>query len=154
MQFGGEEKMTDSISLEQRRKNMQAIKSISKLEGIVTKELWKKGLRFRRNSKDLFGKPDISLKKYKVVIFIDSCFWHCCPIHGNMPKTNQEFWEKKLNRNVERDKEVNKYYFDNGWNIKRVWEHEIKEDLNKTLNDILQFIQEAKGNNPHNNKTC
>jgi DNA mismatch endonuclease, patch repair protein len=71
-----------------------------------------------------------------------------------MPKTNQEFWQKKLNRNVKRDKEVNKYYCANGWNIKRIWEHEIKEDLNKTLNDILQFIQEANDNNHHNNKTC
>ncbi len=139
--------MTDVMSDEQRRKNMQAIRSISKLEGIVTKELWKRGLRYRRNSKNLFGKPDISLKKYKVVIFIDSCFWHCCPQHGNMPKTNQEFWEKKLNRNKDRDKEVNKYYIERGWNIKRIWEHEIKDNLNKTIDDVIQFIKEAKGEN-------
>jgi DNA mismatch endonuclease, patch repair protein len=112
--------MTDVMSDEQRRKNMQAIKSISKLEGLVTKGLWKRGLRYRRNSKNLFGKPDISLNKYKVVIFIDSCFWHCCPLHGNMPKANQDFWEKKLNRNKERDEEVNKYYVEKGWNIKRI----------------------------------
>lgn len=128
------------MTTEQRRKNMQAIKSISKLESIVTKELWKKGYRFRRNSKDLFGKPDISIKKYKIVIFIDSCFWHQCPIHGNMPKTNVEFWKKKLSRNIERDKEVNQYYKEEGWNIKRVWEHEVKKNLNEVIEDIAKMI--------------
>ncbi len=105
--------MTDVLTKEQRRKNMQAIKSKSKLEDKVTKELWRRGYRFRKNTRNLFGKPDISIKKYKVVIFIDSCFWHSCPIHGNSPKTNSEFWIKKLNRNRERDEEVNRYYFAN-----------------------------------------
>src|SRR5699024_2138727 len=116
--------MADVLNIEQRRKNMKAIKSISKLESIVSNELWNKGYRFRRNTKDLFGKPDISIKKYKVVIFIDSCFWHQCPMHGNIPKTNTEFWKKKLKRNVERDKEVSEYYIEKNWYIKRVWEHE------------------------------
>lgn len=80
-----------------------------------------------------------------MVIFIDSCFWHCCPLHGNMPKTNQEFWKNKLNRNKERDKEVTNYYIQKGWSIKRIWEHEIRENLSKITDDILQFIQEAKG---------
>lgn len=136
--------MTDVMTKEQRRKNMQAIKSISKLEDIVSKELWKQGLRYRRNSKGLFGKPDISLKKYKVVIFIDSCFWHCCPLHSNVPKNNAEFWNKKLGRNVERDKEVNQYYEEKGWHLKRIWEHEIKQNLAKVINDIIEFINNAK----------
>ncbi|WP_026691882.1 very short patch repair endonuclease [Peribacillus kribbensis] len=135
--------MTDVMTKDQRRKNMQAIKSISKLEGIVSRELWKRGLRYRRNTK-LFGKPDISITKYKVVIFIDSCFWHCCPIHGNTPKNNSEFWKNKLGRNVERDKEVNLYYLEKDWHLKRVWEHEIKQDLDEVVNDIIQFISEAK----------
>jgi DNA mismatch endonuclease, patch repair protein len=139
--------MTDVMSKEQRRKNMQAIKSISKLEEIVSKELWKRGVRYRRNTKNLFGKPDISIKKYKVVIFIDSCFWHCCPLHGNMPKNNAEFWYEKLGRNVKRDKEVNEFYTTNGWNILRIWEHEIKLDLNKSVDKILNFIIIAKTKN-------
>ena len=136
--------MADTITKEQRRKNMQAIKSISKLEGIVSKKLWNEGYRFRRNTKDLLGKPDISIKKYKVVIFIDSCFWHQCPQHGNMPKTNREFWQRKLNRNIERDKEVNQYYKENEWNLKRVWEHEVKKDLDKVIDEIGKFIDEAR----------
>jgi len=123
---------------------MQAIKSQSKLENIVTKELWNHGLRFRKNVRSLYGNPDIAIKKYKVVIFIDSCFWHVCPIHGNTPKTNQEYWEKKLQRNVERDKEVTKYYKDKNWNILRVWEHEVKNDFFATIEKLMEFINEAK----------
>lgn len=136
--------MADMMTPEQRRKNMQAIRSISKLESIVSKELWNKGYRFRRNTKDLFGKPDISIKKYKIVIFIDSCFWHQCPIHGNMPKTNVEYWKPKLERNVERDKEVDEYYKQKGWNIKRIWEHEVKKDLEKVVTEIGDFIDKYR----------
>jgi len=136
--------MADMMTPEQRRKNMQAIRSISKLESIVSKELWNKGYRFRRNTKDLFGKPDISIKKYKTVIFIDSCFWHQCPIHGNMPKTNVEYWKPKLERNVERDKEVDEYYKQKGWNIKRIWEHEVKKDLEKVVTEIGDFIDKYR----------
>lgn len=130
----------DNLTKEQRKKNMRAIKSQSALENRVTKELWRKGYRFRKNT-NLFGKPDISIKKYKIVIFIDSCFWHCCPIHGNMPKSNKDYWEKKLERNKVRDIEVNQYYKDKGWNILRVWEHEIKENLLQTINLIEDFIR-------------
>lgn len=136
--------MTDVMTSEQRTKNMKAIKSISKLETIVAKELWKNGIRYRRNSKKLFGKPDISIQKYKVVIFIDSCFWHQCPLHATMPKSNTGFWKKKLERNVERDQEVNEYYRKNGWNIKRIWEHEIKNDLNKVVEELVDFIENVK----------
>ncbi|WP_339181049.1 very short patch repair endonuclease [Oceanobacillus sp. FSL W7-1293] len=138
--------MTDVMTKEQRRKNMKAIKSVSKLESIVSKELWQKGFRFRKNSKDLFGSPDISIKKYKVVIFIDSCFWHQCPLHGNIPKSNTEFWEKKLRRNKERDKEVNEHYEKREWHVKRVWEHEIKNDLEKVIRDLVTFINYAQKN--------
>jgi DNA mismatch endonuclease, patch repair protein len=136
--------MTDNLTKEQRRKNMQAIKSQSKLENKVTRELWKQGIRFRKNVKSLPGKPDIAIKKYKLVIFIDSCFWHVCPLHGNMPKSNQEYWIRKLNRNQARDKEVNQYYKENGWKILRVWEHELKKDLQLTIDKMKAFIREVK----------
>lgn len=99
---------------------MKAVKSVSKLENKVSSALWNRGVRFRKNDKSLFGKPDISIKKYKIAIFIDSCFWHCCKEHGNQPKSNREYWDKKLKRNVERDKEVNHYYNEKGWHVKRV----------------------------------
>ncbi|WP_256366240.1 very short patch repair endonuclease [Rummeliibacillus stabekisii] len=134
----------DNLTKEQRRKNMQAIKSKSKLEDLVTKELWKRGIRFRKNVKGLFGKPDIAIKKYKVAVFIDSCFWHVCPLHGNVPKSNEAYWGKKLERNQNRDIEVTKYYNENGWRILRIWEHEIKEDLNSVLDKIVDTIKAAR----------
>lgn len=136
--------MSDNLTPKQRTKNMRAIKSTSQLEDFVAKELWKKGVRYRRNSKRLFGKPDISIKKYKVAIFIDSCFWHLCPIHGKIPTSNRSFWEDKLNKNSLRDEKVNAYYQDLGWNIKRVWEHEIKSNPDQVICEIYEFINNSK----------
>lgn len=140
------DQMSDNLTPSQRTKNMQAIKSVSKLENHVAGELWKRGIRFRRNVKTLFGKPDIAIKKYKIVIFIDSCFWHCCPIHGNMPKSNFDYWKKKLDRNKARDKDVNEFYKENHWNILRVWEHAFKEDFDDAVNKIEDFIKCIKSN--------
>lgn len=123
---------------------MQSIRSKSMLENTVSRELWKKGIRFRKNDKTLFGKPDISIKKYKIVIFIDSCFWHYCKEHAIIPKSNTEFWVRKLESNAKRDKEVTEYYIRNNWHIKRVWEHDIKADLEAVVNDLLHFIEEVK----------
>jgi DNA mismatch endonuclease, patch repair protein len=136
--------MPERISEEQRRKNMQAIKSQSNLENMVSRELWRRGYRFRKNNKKLFGKPDISIKKYKIAIFIDSCFWHSCKEHGNRPKTNQSFWDNKLARNVRRDLEVNNYYLERNWNIKRVWEHAIKKDIHQVVDELQEFIEQSK----------
>jgi DNA mismatch endonuclease, patch repair protein len=136
--------VADNLTIEQRTKNMKAIKSQSALENRVSKALWKMGFRYRKNVK-LLGKPDIAIKKYKIVIFIDSCFWHCCPDHGNMPKSNQDYWQKKLDRNRRRDVEVNSYYRGNGWNILRVWEHEFKKDFNQTIIKIATFIKNING---------
>mgnify|MGYP003811418177 CR=1 FL=1 len=127
---------------ESRSKNMSAVKSKkTKLEEKVSKELWKRGLRFRKNVNNLYGTPDIAVKKYKTVVFLDSCFWHGCKIHGTIPKTNREFWEKKIKRNIERDKEVTDYYINKGWNILRVWEHDLKANFDKTIEKIIKFLE-------------
>lgn len=137
--------MTDNLSPEDRKKNMGAIRSTNtSMEEKVIKELWKRGIRFRKNVKNLFGKPDIAIKKYKVVIFLDSCFWHACELHGNKPKSNQEYWIKKLTRNRRRDIEVTDYYNQKGWYILRIWQHELKEDFEETINRIQKFVEDAK----------
>lgn len=114
------------------------------LENHVSKSLWHSGIRLRKNVRSLYGNPDFSIKKYKVVVFIDSCFWHLCPKHGTLPKSNINFWEKKLNRNMERDKEVTLYYQKQNWWILRVWEHEFKEDYDSAILKIADFIEFAK----------
>lgn len=138
--------MADNLSPEDRIKNMKAIRSTgTKLEDKVCNVLWRSGYRFRRNVSGLFGKPDISIKKYKVVIFIDSCYWHGCDIHGNTPKSNHEYWTKKLERNKERDQEVSSYYVNCGWSILRIWEHQLKKNsFEESINEICCFIDQAK----------
>ena len=135
--------MTDVLSKEQRRKNMQAIRAKeTAFEIMVRKELWKKGIRYRKNVRDLMGVPDIAIKKHKLVIFLDSCYWHGCPEHGVMPKSNREFWEKKIKRNIERDTEVTSYYRSRNWTILRFWEHEVKQDLDGIIDRIIKAIRD------------
>lgn len=135
----------DKHTKEQRHKNMQAVKGKNtKLENRVMNYLWQQGYRFRKNVKDLEGKPDIAIKKYKLVIFIDSCFWHKCPVHYKAPATNVEFWENKISGNFNRDLIVTQYYKSKKWNILRIWEHELKDDFEKTMQKIIYFIEKSK----------
>ncbi|MGE5371706.1 MAG: very short patch repair endonuclease [Solirubrobacterales bacterium] len=141
--------MTDSVTREVRSRVMGAVKNKhTKFEDSVTVELWKRGHRFRRNVKDLPGKPDIAIKKYRIVIFLDSCFWHGCPQHCRMPKSNVDFWERKMERNRQRDAEVTQYYCESGWHILRVWEHQLIEDYYGTISQIANFIAQAKSGFP------
>lgn len=138
--------MTDNLTEAQRRKNMQAIRSSNtKMENYITKELWRRGFRFRKNVKDLLGKPDIAIKKYKVVIFFDSCFWHGCDIHCVYPKSNTEYWIPKIQKNIQRDQSINNYYKNKGWHILRIWEHEVKQDKVRGVDKIALFIDDVKG---------
>ncbi len=116
----------------------------SKIEIVLRKALWKEGYRYRKNSTKYFGKPDIVLPKYKTVIFVDSCFWHGCKKHGSMPTTRTEFWEKKIARNKERDKEVNRHYKKESWRVIRVWEHEITAKNSSSIKRIISEINTPK----------
>ncbi len=138
--------MTDNLTKEQRHKNMTNIRSTNtKIEKDVTKALWNLGYRFRKNVKTLPGKPDIAIQKYKIVIFLDSCFWNKCPEHFKKPKSNLEYWEPKIKRNIERDSQINQYYKDNNWHILRIWEHEIKKtNFQNTIEKIKNFIETYK----------
>lgn len=136
--------MSDNMSIEQRKKTMRAIRSQSNLENTFTRHLWGRGLRFRKNVRKLKGNPDIAIQKYKIVIFIDSCFWHRCPLHFKRPKSNQAYWDKKIARNQERDEEVTEYYIKKGWHIKRIWEHEIKSNIDKVVDETIEFIDSVR----------
>ncbi len=103
--------------------------------------MWNRGLRFRRNVENLHGKPDFAVKKRRVAVFVDSCFWHGCPEHCKMPVSNREFWEEKIVRNGRRDAEVTKWYEDIGWRIVRVWEHELKDSFTETVDEIERAMK-------------
>lgn len=118
----------DTVSRQKRSEIMSRVKSKdSKIETLFRKELWEAGFRYRKNSGKYFGKPDVVLKQHKVVIFIDSCFWHGCKKHCRLPSTRAKFWTKKIERNTKRDKEVTKHYKKIGWRIIRIWEHDLKK---------------------------
>lgn len=136
--------MADIFSKKKRSEIMSKVRSKdSKIEVEFRKKLWKVGFRYRKNSTKYFGKPDIVLPKYKTVIFIDSCFWHGCKKHGSMPQTRKRFWEAKIERNKQRDKEVNKYYKKSDWKIFRIWEHDLNDSkmIEKIIFSISNLIK-------------
>ena len=106
----------------------------------IRKFLFSRGIRGYRLS-GLPGKPDIIYTKYNIAIFIDGCFWHKCPRCFREPQTNREFWIKKINGNVERDKEVNKILEEKGWKVLRFWEHEVNEDIERCYNIIVDELK-------------
>ena len=83
------------------------------------------GLRGWRRGVRLEGKPDFVFRRERVALFVDGCFWHCCPKHGTMPVGNRAFWKAKLARNTERDRRVTRSLRKAGWKVLRIWEHEL-----------------------------
>ncbi len=124
---------------------MARIKSSdTKPELIVRKYLYSRGYRYRKNVKRLPGSPDIVLKKYGIVIFIHGCFWHGHDTHFHMPKSNVEFWEQKIRRNIQRDEENREQLKRMGWNVLTVWECQLKPATRKqTLLEIEYFINHS-----------
>lgn len=126
-----------------RSYNMSRIKGKNtKPEDIVAKYLFVHGFRYRRNVKTLPGTPDIVLKKYKTVIFVNGCFWHAhegCR-YFVLPEENREFWNEKLLRNRERDAEKQKQLQELGWNVIVIWECELKNNKIKETLDTLKEV--------------
>lgn len=116
--------MTDNRTKLQRSHNMSKIKSTNTGPEIKIKKVMKT-LGFSYQPK-LYGHPDFADKKRKIIVFIDGCFWHKCPKHYIAPKSNLEFWKKKIKRNVKRDRAVTKKLRNEGWIVLRIWEHQIK----------------------------
>lgn len=134
----------DRVTPEQRQRNMRAVKNKdSKIELVLRKILWDNGYRYRKNCSKIFGKPDIVFIKKKVAIFCDSEFWHGYNWKENkkLIHSNKDFWIKKIERNIERDKEVNKTLENNGWKVLRFWGKDIlknKQGCFKKIKEILE----------------
>ena len=111
--------------------NMSHIRSKNtKPEEIVRKYLFSKGLRYRKNVRKLPGCPDIVLKKYKAVIFVNGCFWHKHDCGRFVwPSSNAEYWSKKINRNVERDAQNIALLTEQGWRVLIIWECQLKKNV-------------------------
>jgi DNA mismatch endonuclease, patch repair protein len=123
---------------------MSQIKSKgTKPEILLKKALWNAGIRYKTPKKPLFGKPDISFKKYKLVIFVDGAFWHGYDweIRKHAIKSNREFWIAKIERNMQRDQEVIDYFQSQGWTVLRFWDFEVKRELRVCIKMVFDLVE-------------
>ncbi|MCI9020335.1 MAG: very short patch repair endonuclease [Eubacterium sp.] len=134
----------DTLTPEQRHKNMQNIKcKDTRIEVLLRKALWNKGIKYRKNCRDLPGKPDIVITRYKIAIFCDGEFFHGKDWEVLRPRlekgNNSEYWISKISRNRERDDEVNKQLLYQGWTVIRFWGSDIK----KHTEDCVRVVEET-----------
>jgi DNA mismatch endonuclease Vsr len=139
--------MADDLTPEQRRRNMQAIRSKdTTIELRLRKALWERGVHYRKNYKKLIGKPDIAITKYKIAVFCDSDYWHGYDWKNRNQriKSNRDYWVPKIERNMERDREVTSALQNEGWLVLRFWEWQIRKHLSECVETILQAIESRK----------
>lgn len=135
----------DDLTPEQRRKNMQAIRSTdTSIEIALRTALWHRGVRYRKNYKQLPGKPDIAITKYRIVVFCDSDYWHGYDWENRHQriKSNRDYWIPKIERNMARDKEITAQLQAMGWIVLRFWEWQIKKRLNECVDVVIITIAE------------
>lgn len=136
--------LLDNHTPEQRHKNMTAVKSKgTKIEVLLQKELWHRGLRYRKNVKNIYGKPDIAFIGKKIAVFCDSEFFHGFDweIRSKEIKSNREFWIPKIEKNIQRDKDVTDKLKKDGWIVLRFWGNEIKNDVSGCADKIESVIR-------------
>lgn len=134
----------DNHTPEQRRKNMKAVKNKgSKIETMLQKELWHRGLRYRKNVKTVCGKPDIAFIGKKVAVFCDSEFFHGYDWENKNKeiKSNRDFWIPKIEKNMARDKAVTEKLKSDGWIVLRFWGNEIKRNLSQCADKIESVVK-------------
>lgn len=150
--------MADVLTKEQRHKNMQRIRSVdTKPEILLRKALWRRGYRYRKNYKDLPGKPDIVIKKHKICIFVDSEFFHGKDFESGYKSNkysslreqlehsnNSNFWMKKITKNMERDREVDMALRNKGWAVIRFWSKDVLTKMDECITAIDDLVLEQK----------
>lgn len=133
----------DVLTKEQRRKNMQAIRNKgTKDEVLLAKALWHRGYRYRKNDKTVFGKPDLTFKRYKLAIFVDSEYFHGkdWDTEKHRIQSNQSFWWTKIEGNMRRDSIVNEELSRTGWKVLRFWSKEIRKNLASCVSKIEENL--------------
>jgi len=137
----------DKLTKEQRRKNMQAVKAKgSKIESLLAKSLFARGHRYRKNDSIVFGKPDLTFRKIKLAIFVDCEFWHGkdWQVRKHDIKSNQDFWHSKIERNIQRDIEVNRSLKQDGWKVLRFWGKQVEKKVDICILKIEKTLIEQK----------
>lgn len=137
--------MADILTPEKRSQNMSRIKGKNtKPEVLLRSLLHQAGFRFRIHAYNLPGKPDIVMPRYNTVIFVNGCFWHRhknCKYAYN-PKSRQNFWQEKFARTIQRDQEKTDKLIKDGWQVRTVWECELKKDPEAVINDLISELKE------------
>jgi len=109
-------------------------------EIVLRRAIWIRGFRYRLHPK-IPGRPDFVFTRTRIAVFVDGCFWHGCPRHGTLPATNRQFWQLKMARNVARDRRVNAQLAAAGWQVVRIWEHQIEQNLDRTVRKVLKILE-------------
>lgn len=134
----------DTFSKAERSRIMSRVKSSGNksTEAAFITLMTERGITGWRRHQPVFGKPDFVFRKTRIAVFIDGCFWHGCPKHCRMPATNRDYWERKIGRNLERDKKVKRELRKAGWTVVRIWEHELKDGtVSRKLKRIAEVLQ-------------
>lgn len=135
---------TDRHTPEQRKRNMQSVRSKdSKIELKLRRALWAAGVRYRLHVRSLPGNPDLVMARARLVIFVDSEFWHGHDWEHRKHdiKSNKEFWITKIERNISRDIEVTKQLESAGWKVLRFWGMSISRDVDSVVSEILKHAK-------------
>ncbi len=137
--------MTDRMTRKQRSIVMSHIRGRDTGPELrLRTALRSEGVRgYRISPKDIPGSPDITFTKQRIAVFVDGCFWHRCPLCYREPSSNIEFWRRKLSRNVERDGKINGILAKRGWKVLRIWEHEVREDVDQVAAEIARELVES-----------
>lgn len=119
--------MADVFTKKKRSQVMSAIRGTGNkdTELVLAKMLRRNKIKGWRRNQPLVGRPDFTFQRERVILFVDGCFWHFCPKHGRNPGSNQSYWTKKLARNKKRDRMVARELRNAGWQVVRIWEHEL-----------------------------
>jgi DNA mismatch endonuclease (patch repair protein) len=132
----------------QRSRTMSKIKGKNSIpEMLLRRALWARNIRYRIHRRDLPGRPDIVIEKFKLAIFVDGDFWHGYNWAIRKPKSNQAYWNSKIERNMQKDRWASAQLEENGYTMMRFWEHEVKKNLESCINQVILYI-EAAGTSP------
>lgn len=134
--------MADCFTKEKRSEVMSKIRSKNtKAEVLVFRELRRRGIYFQKHYNKAPGKPDIALPRKKKAVFIDGDFWHGYQFSKNKHRLPRKYWLKKIENNIKRDRQNRAKLRKEGWQVMRVWEHEVFKNFNKTIDKIIIFFE-------------
>lgn len=119
----------------------------TKPELLFRKYIWRRNIKGYRINSKIKGKPDIFFPRRKIAVFIDGCFWHKCPVCYTKPKSNNEYWDKKIEKTVIRDEQANRLLKDDSISVIRFWEHEINKNIADCFQRFMHVYSFADKNN-------